>query len=51
MKKRVFYYYEESDVRKGRSVQQKGQASSSDNQQQIGSLDLYLHGLMMIILL
>ena len=40
--KEFFYYYEESGVRKGRSVQQKGQTSSSDNQQQIGSLDLYL---------
>ena len=40
--KEFFYYYEESGTRKGRSVSQAGQSSSSDNQQQIGSLDLYL---------
>ena len=36
-----FFYYN-SDTRIGRSVSQIGQTSSSDNQQQIGSLDLYL---------
>jgi len=40
--KDFFYYYEDSGIRKGRSVSQIGQTSSSDNQQQIGSLDLYL---------
>lgn len=40
--KEFFYYYEESETRKGRSVSLTGQTSSSDNQQQIGSLDLYL---------
>ena len=40
--KEFFYYYEESGLRKGRSVSSSGQTSSSDNQQQIGSLDLYL---------
>jgi len=40
--KEFFYYYEESGTRKGRSVSQSGQTSASDNQQQIGSLDLYL---------
>jgi len=40
--KEYFYYYEESGTRKGRSAQLTGQASESDNQQQIGSLDLYL---------
>ena len=37
---KIFYY--NSDTRIGRSVSQIGQSSSSDNQQQIGSLDLYL---------
>jgi len=36
-----FFYYN-SDTRIGRSVSNTGQSSSSDNQQQIGSLDLYL---------
>ena len=40
--KDFFYYYEESGTRKGRSVSLAGQTSASDNQQQIGSLDLYL---------
>tara|TARA_X000001036_G_scaffold49890_1_gene39840 strand:- start:23 stop:493 length:471 start_codon:yes stop_codon:yes gene_type:complete len=40
--KEYFYYYEESSIRKGRSVSQTGQSSESDNKQQIGSLDLYL---------
>ena len=36
------FFYFNSDTRIGRSVSQTGQSSSSDNQQQIGSLDLYL---------
>ena len=36
------FFYFNSDTRIGRSVSQIGQSSSSDNQQQIGSLDLYL---------
>ena len=40
--KEFFYYYEESDTRKGRSVSLSGQTSSDDNEQQIGGLDLYL---------
>ena len=40
--KEFFYYYEESGTRKGRSVSRVNQTSLSDNQQQIGSLDLYL---------
>ena len=40
--KDFFYYYEESGTRKARSVSFAGQTSASDNQQQIGSLDLYL---------
>jgi hypothetical protein len=39
--KEFFYYYEESGIRKGRSVSQIGQPSESDNKQQIGSLDLH----------
>ena len=38
---RDFFYYN-SDTRTGKSVSHIGQTSSSDNQQQIGSLDLYL---------
>tara|TARA_B100000902_G_C27201275_1_gene859176 strand:+ start:672 stop:1181 length:510 start_codon:yes stop_codon:yes gene_type:complete len=40
--KDFFYYFEESGVRKGRSVSFVGQTSASDNQQQIGSLDLHI---------
>ena len=40
--KEFFYYYEESDTRKGRSVSMIGQTSEGDNKQQIGSLDLHL---------
>jgi len=36
------FFYFNSDTRIGRSVSQIAQTSSSDNQQQIGSLDLYL---------
>ena len=36
-----FFYYN-SDTRIGRSVSCNGQTSSSDNEQQIGGLDLYL---------
>ena len=36
-----FFYYN-SDTRIGRSVSQIGQTSSSDNEQQVGSLDLKL---------
>ena len=36
------FFYFNSDTRIGRSVSQTGQSSSSDNQQQIGGLDLYL---------
>ena len=36
------FFYFNSDTRIGRSVSQTGQSSGSDNQQQIGSLDLYL---------
>ena len=36
------FFYFNSDTRIGRSVSHTGQSSSSDNQQQIGSLDLYL---------
>lgn len=36
------FFYFNSDTRIGRSVSRIGQTSSSDNQQQIGSLDLYL---------
>ena len=39
--KKDFCYYV-ADTRTARSVSSKGQTSSSDNQQQIGSLDLYL---------
>ena len=38
---RDFFYYN-SDTRTGKNVSFSGQTSSSDNQQQIGSLDLYL---------
>jgi hypothetical protein len=38
---RDFCYYN-ADTRTGKSVSYSGQTSSSDNQQQIGSLDLYL---------
>ena len=38
---RDFFYYN-SDTRTGKNVSYSGQTSSSDNQQQIGSLDLYL---------
>jgi len=38
---RDFFYYN-SDTRTGKNVSYNGQTSSSDNQQQIGSLDLYL---------
>ena len=36
-----FCYYV-ADTRTGKTISQSGQSSSSDNQQQIGSLDLYL---------
>jgi hypothetical protein len=36
------FFYFNSDTKIGRSVSQIGQSSSSDNQQQIGGLDLYL---------
>ena len=36
------FFYFNSDTRIGRSVSQIGQSSSSDNQQQIEGLDLYL---------
>ena len=39
--KKDFCYYV-ADTRTARSVSSKGQTSASDNQQQIGSLDLYL---------
>ena len=38
---RDFFYYN-SDTRTGKNVSYSAQTSSSDNQQQIGSLDLYL---------
>ena len=36
------FFYFNSDTKIGRSVSQIGQSSSSDNQQQIEGLDLYL---------
>ena len=36
------FFYFNSDTKIGRSVSRIGQSSSSDNQQQIGGLDLYL---------
>ena len=38
---RIDFFYYNSDTRIGRSVSYSGQTSSGDNQQQIGSLDLY----------
>ena len=40
--RRFFYYFKESGVEKGRSVSYSGQTTSSDNEQQIGGLDLKL---------